>query len=104
MMNSNPHIINSSLFRGRPPEGVLGDLPGFIRSNSVIQIMRFSSSGFFRYINIKKEYVRATLNSEQVRNILQKIYDRINSAENTAGDKGTNWQIDDRSDDLESEY
>ena len=52
----------------------------------------------------EKVFVRATLNSEQVRNILQKIYDRINSAENAVGDKGTNWQIDERSDDLESEY
>ena len=52
----------------------------------------------------EKVFVRATLNSEQVRNILQKIYDRINSTENAVGDKGTNWQIDERSDDLESEY
>ena len=52
----------------------------------------------------EKVFVRATLSNEQVRNILQKIYDRINSAENAAGDKGTNWQIDDRSDDLEGEY
>ena len=44
------------------------------------------------------------MNSEEVRNILQDIYDRIKSAENTAGDKGTNWQVDERSDDLEGQY
>lgn len=44
------------------------------------------------------------MDTEKIRNILQDIYDTIKSLEIAQVDKSTNWQIDDKADDLESEY
>ena len=44
------------------------------------------------------------MNTEQIKNILRNIFEEIKLLDKAQIDKNTNWQIDDKVEDLESEY